>query len=75
MTAPCPVWLALVLLCIIGFAVGGAWTIVPSFLKAFYGVNEIITSLMMAFIGINLANLLIKGPFLSTTSRSCRRPT
>jgi ABC-type uncharacterized transport system permease subunit len=60
-----PFWLALILLCIIGFVVGGAWTVVPSFLKAYYGMNEIITTLMMAFIGINLANLLIKGPFLT----------
>jgi general nucleoside transport system permease protein len=63
-----PFWLALILLCIIGFAVGGAWTVVPSFMKAWYGMNEIITTLMMAFIGINLANILIKGPFLSTKS-------
>jgi len=60
-----PYWVALILLCIIGFVVGGAWTIVPSVLKAYYGMNEIITSLMMAYLGINLANYLIKGPFLT----------
>ena len=65
MTGAMPVGLALVLLCIIGFAVGAAWTVVPSFLKAYYGMNEIITTLMMAYLGINLANLLIKGPFLT----------
>ncbi len=65
MTGAMPVGLALVLLCIIGFAVGAAWTVVPSFLKAYYGMNEIITTLMMSYLGINLANLLIKGPFLT----------
>ncbi len=40
----------------------------PSFLKAYYGMNEIITTLMMAYLGINLANLLIKGPFLTDTA-------
>jgi simple sugar transport system permease protein len=60
-----PSVIALVLLCIIGFVVGAAWTVVPSVLKAYYGMNEIITSLMMAYLGINLANLLIKGPFLT----------
>lgn len=65
MMAMMPFWVALILLCIFGFVVGGAWTIVPSFLKAYYGMNEIITSLMMAYLGINLANLLIKGPFLT----------
>lgn len=61
-TAP----LALALLCVVGFGVGAGWTIVPSVLKAYTGMNEIITTLMMAYIGINLANLLIKGPFLTT---------
>lgn len=53
----------LVALGLVGFLVGGAWTLVPAYLKAWFGVNEIITSVMMSFIGINLANLLIKGPF------------
>jgi len=65
MVGAMPFWLALALLCLIGFLVGGAWTIVPSTLKAYYGMNEIITSLMMAYLGINLANYLIKGPFLT----------
>ncbi len=65
MVGAMPVWLALVILCIIGFVVGGAWTIVPSALKAYYGMNEIITSLMMAYLGTNLANYLIKGPFIT----------
>ena len=42
---------------------GAAWTIVPAVLKARYGTNEIITTLMMSFIGVDLASLLIKGPF------------
>ena len=61
-----PMWLSLVILCIIGAIAGGLWTIIPAVLKARYGVNEIISSLMMSFVGINLANLLIKGPFRST---------
>jgi simple sugar transport system permease protein len=46
--------------------VGGLWTIIPAWLRARYTINEIITSLMMSFVGINLANMLIKGPFRST---------
>jgi simple sugar transport system permease protein len=65
MVGAMPFWLALIILCVIGFVVGGAWTIVPSALKAYYGMNEIITSLMMAYLGINLANYLIKGPFIT----------
>ena len=36
-------------------------------LKAFYGTNEIITTLMMSFIGIGVANILVKGPFQDPT--------
>ncbi len=68
MVGAMPFWLALILLCVIGFVVGGAWTVVPSFLKAYYGMNEIITTLMMAYLGINIANMLIKGPFLTDTA-------
>ncbi len=58
-----PNGLALVLLWLLAGAVGAVWTLVPAFLRAYYGVNEIITTLMMTFIGINVANLFIKGPF------------
>jgi ABC-type uncharacterized transport system permease subunit len=43
--------------------VGAAWTIIPAFLRGRYGVNEIITTLMMSFIGLGVANVLVKGPF------------
>jgi general nucleoside transport system permease protein len=43
--------------------VGASWSLIPAYLKANYGINEIITSLMMTFLGINLANVLIKIPF------------
>ena len=43
--------------------VGAAWTIIPSTLKARYGTNEIVTTLMMSFIGISLAVMLVSGPF------------
>jgi general nucleoside transport system permease protein len=63
-----PLWLAFILLFLLAGAVGGAWTIVPAVLKAAYGTNEIITTLMMSFIGIDLASILIKGPFHDPTT-------
>jgi general nucleoside transport system permease protein len=47
--------------------VGALWTLVPALLKAYYETNEIITTLMMSFIGIDLANILVKGPFQDPT--------
>ncbi len=58
--------LGLVLLGLIGVMVGGLWTLLPAFLRAWHGVNEIVTTLMMSFIAVNLANLLIKGAWRST---------
>lgn len=58
----------LVLLFLIAGVVGAAWTIVPALLKARYELNEIITTLMMTFIGINLAQILVKGTFQDPTT-------
>jgi simple sugar transport system permease protein len=55
----------LALMLVLGCVIGALWTVIPAFLKAFYGVNEIIVTLMMNFIGIGLANILVKGPFLT----------
>lgn len=55
----------LALMLVLGAVVGALWTVIPAFLKAVYGVNEIVTTLMMNFIGIGLANILVKGPFLT----------
>jgi simple sugar transport system permease protein len=48
---------------IVSFLVAAIWSLVPAFLKARYGVNEIITSMMMSFLGASFANVLIKLAF------------
>jgi len=63
LTTSVPLWFAMLLLFLMAGAAGAVWTIVPAVLKAAYGTNEIITTLMMSFIGVDLASLLIKGPF------------
>ena len=57
------VWPMLLITMAVAALVGGAWTIIPAYLRGRYGVNEIITTLMMSFIGIGVANVLVKGPF------------
>ncbi|MGH2963628.1 MAG: putative B6 ABC transporter permease subunit 2 [Solirubrobacterales bacterium] len=57
------IWPMLLITMVIAALSGGAWTIIPAVLRGRYGVNEIITTLMMSFIGIGLANVLVKGPF------------
>jgi simple sugar transport system permease protein len=56
--APRGVTLAACLLA--GGLIGAVWSLIPALLKARYGVNEIITTLMMSFLGTSLANVLIK---------------
>jgi ABC-type uncharacterized transport system permease subunit len=63
MLAHWPAPLAYVVLFLLAGAAGALWTVLPALLRAFYGTNEIITTLMMSFIGIGVANVLIKGPF------------
>jgi simple sugar transport system permease protein len=63
-----PLALAFVVLFLVAGAAGALWTLVPAVLKAKYGTNEIITTLMMSFIGIDVASILIKGPFHDPTT-------
>src|SRR6266702_5325520 len=60
-TWPAP--LAYAVLFLVAGAAGTLWTLVPAVLKAWYETNEIITTLMMSFIGVGIANILVKGPF------------
>lgn len=58
-----PMVLGWVLLAGLAMIIGAAWTLIPSILRARYGINEIVTTLMMSFIGVNLAVILVTGPF------------
>ena len=61
--AALPYPLALLVLALVALAVGAVLGFVPAMLKAHRGTNEVITSLMMSFIAMSLANLLIRGIF------------
>ncbi|WP_309084963.1 ABC transporter permease [Chelativorans sp.] len=59
-----PHWLALLVAFLIATSVAMLWSLVPALLRAYQGVNEIITTLMMSFLGVSLANVLVKLLFL-----------
>lgn len=63
LTQQMPLFLAYIVLTIGAIVVGALWTLIPAWLKAQYGTNEIITTLVMSTIGIGVANMLIKGVF------------
>ncbi|WP_295158785.1 ABC transporter permease [uncultured Brachyspira sp.] len=41
------------------FIAGGLWALLPGFLKAHFNVNEVISSIMMNYIGMYLVNYLV----------------
>lgn len=40
--------------------IGGLWALIPGLLKAFLNVHEVISTIMMNYIGMYLANLMVK---------------
>lgn len=45
-----------------GFVGGLLWAVVPALLRVRWGLNEIITTLMMNYVAINITSWLVKGP-------------
>ncbi len=58
--APAPV--AIVCATLAGMALGAAWGFVPGFLKAFSGAHEVVSTIMMNYIAIQLLAALVSGP-------------
>ena len=52
-------WLAAA---VAGFLGGLLWATVPGLLRVRWGLNEIITTLMMTYVAINVTSWLVKGP-------------
>ncbi len=48
---------------LVSFTIGVIWGIIPAYLHIKHKINEVITSLMMTFIGLSLGNIFIKSFF------------
>lgn len=59
-----PGWLLLPATMIMGFLAGAFWGFIPGILKARLNVNEILSTVMMNAIGLQLMNLLLRGPLI-----------
>jgi general nucleoside transport system permease protein len=57
-----PFPLHLILAVLAGFLAGAAWGAIPGFLKAFTGAHEVIVTIMLNYVAINIANFLLSGP-------------
>jgi ABC-type uncharacterized transport system permease subunit len=58
MYAPLHIFLAT----LVGFLAGGLWALFPAILKIYYGSNEIISTILLNYIGIYLVDFMISGP-------------
>ena len=56
------------LMLIAGMAGGAAYAAIPAFLRTQFKVNEILTTLMLSYVSVQLLNYLVFGPWKSPTS-------
>lgn len=59
-----PKWILIPTVLMLSFVGGAAWGFVPGILKARFNVNEILTTIMMNSIALQLMNLLLQGPLM-----------
>ena len=59
-----PGWLLIPATVLAGFLAGAAWGFIPGILKARFRVNEILSTVMLNAIALQLMNLLIRGPLI-----------
>lgn len=59
-----PGWLVILMAIFAGFLGGAIWGGIPGFLKAYFRVNEILSTVMMNAIAVQLMNYLLRGPMI-----------
>lgn len=59
-----PGFLMITLAMLLGFLGGAFWGGIPGALKAYFGVNEILSTIMMNAIAVQLMNFLLSGPMI-----------
>jgi simple sugar transport system permease protein len=59
-----PWWMLIPLAMLFGFLGGAVWGGIPGVLKAYFNVNEILSTVMMNAIAVQLMNFLLRGPMI-----------
>ena len=57
-------WFVILLAMMAGFLGGAFWGGIPGYLKAYFNVNEILSTVMMNAIAVQLMNFLLRGPMI-----------
>lgn len=55
-----PGWLRIILAILAGFLFGGIWALIAAMLKARFGISEIIVTIMLNYIAINLLGIAVR---------------
>jgi general nucleoside transport system permease protein len=63
-----PNWAGTAALCLAGAAAGAAWIALSGYLRQFRGVNETISSLLLAYVALGLFRHLVEGPLRDPAS-------
>ena len=59
-----PGWLVITIAMVFGFVGGGIWGGIPGILKAYFRVNEILSTVMMNAIAVQFMNFMLRGPMI-----------
>jgi len=59
-----PGWVVITLAMLAGFVGGAIWGGIPGLLKAYFNVNEILSTVMMNSIAVYLMNFMLRGPMI-----------
>ena len=59
-----PSFIHIPLMVISGFVGGAVWALVPALLKAKMGINEVVVTIMMNYLGIYFVGYLVTGPMM-----------
>ena len=69
-----PAFIHIPLALLAGFIFGGIWGLIPGYLKAVGGVNEVIATLLLNYIAVNLISYLVQNPLKEANAPSPYSP-
>ncbi|MEL4898000.1 ABC transporter permease [Crocosphaera sp. Alani8] len=69
-----PNLLHIILALIFGFFSGSLWGLIPGYLKAYRGINEVITTLLLNYIAINFISYLVNHPLAEPNAPGAYSP-